>query len=129
MMITNMVRSVMKGIMIGSFIYCINIATGSASQDSAEVISVWIASAAIGGVSILYHFNISEVICVSAQVVVGLVSFTFAALFNGWIELSINEIIWYAFVIFILMLIIIGVQYIFSILDSRKINKKLNKEK
>jgi hypothetical protein len=33
----------------------------------------------------------------------------------------------YALVIFVLMMIIIGVQYVFAILDSKKINERLDR--
>ena len=127
MTILNLMRFIMRALMIGSFIYSVNIAFGHASQGSTEVISVWIASAAIGAVSVLYTLNVPEVICVSAQVAVGLIGFTAAAVFNGWIGMSTGEMIGYALVILVLMMIIIGVQYVFAILDSKKINERLDR--
>lgn len=120
-------RFIMRALMIGSFIYSVNIAFGHASQDSAEVISVWIASAAIGAVSVLYTLDIPVMVCVLAQVAVGLIGFTTVAVFNGWIGMSTGEMFGFALVTLVLMLIIIGVQYVFAILDSKKINERLDR--
>ena len=62
------------------------------------------------------------------QLGTGIIAFTTIAVFNGWIALNTTDIIFYAGVIFVIMLIIFVVFYLLSVFDSRTINEKLNKK-
>ena len=129
MMFTNLLRSIAISIGLGSFIYLLNGVTGALTAVTpAEIISVWIASGFIGMASSLYYTTMATTLVTVIQFGTGIIAFTSIAVFNGWISLNTADILFYAGVTFIIMLIIFFVFYILSVLDSRRINEKLNKK-
>lgn len=127
MMLKNLLNSVCISIGIGSFIYLLNGVFGQFDAvQPKEIISVWIASMLIGIVSSLYYTKMSGSLVTVMQFGVGIAAFTAIALVNEWITISLAEILFYAAAIFIIMLIIFVTFYFISLLDSKKINDKLN---
>lgn len=128
-MFTNLLRSIAISIGLGSFIYLLNGVTGAfTTVTPEEIISVWIAAAFIGVASSLYYTTMASALVTVVQFGTGIIAFTTIAVFNGWIALNPSSIIFYAGATFVIMLIIFLVFYIISVLDSRRINEKLNKK-
>lgn len=129
MMLKKFFRSIALSIGIGSFIYLLNGVTGALVEVTpTEIISVWIASAFIGVASALYYTKMATALVTVVQFGTGIIAFTTIAVFNGWIALNTADIIFYAGATFVIMLIIFLVFYIISVLDSRRINEKLNEK-
>ncbi|WP_411842471.1 DUF3021 domain-containing protein [Salinicoccus sp. HZC-1] len=129
MMLKNLLNSVFISIGLGSFIYLLNGVVGPLDTlQPKEIISVWIASALIGVASALYYTKISESLVAMIQFGVGITAFTSIALLNGWITINLTDILFYAGAIFVIMLIIFLAFYLLSLLDSKKINEKLNEK-
>lgn len=128
-MLRNLIITVSLSVGIGSFIYLLSGVFGATvGADPAEIISVWIASALIGVASALHHTQMASTLVMVIQLCTGIIAFTTIAVFNGWIALNTTDIIFYAGVIFVIMLIIFVVFYLLSVFDSRTINEKLNKK-
>ena len=129
MMLNNLLKSIAISIGLGSFIYLLNGVTGAVLEVTPkEIISVWIASALIGVASALYYTKMDTALVTVVQFGTGIIAFTAIAVFNGWIALNTADIIFYAVATFVIMLIIFLVFYLLSVLDSRRINAKLNEK-
>lgn len=129
MMLRNLIITVSLSVGIGSFIYLLNGVFGvTIGVDPPEIISVWIASALIGVASVLHHTQMASVLVMVIQLGTGIMAFTTIAVFNGWISINPVDILFYTGAIFVIMLIIFLVFYLLSVLDSRRINEKLNKK-
>lgn len=129
MMLKNLLKSIAISIGLGSFIYLLNGVTGAVAEVTPqEIISVWIASALIGVASALYYTKMESTLVTVVQFGTGIIAFTTIAVFNGWITLNPTDIIFYAGATFVIMLLIFLVFYIISVLDSRRINEKLNEK-
>ncbi|MHC0551346.1 DUF3021 family protein [Salinicoccus sp. CNSTN-B1] len=126
MMLANIIKNVLVAVGLGSFIYLLNGVLGPVETlHPQEIISVWIASMMIGLVSMLHYTNLSQLFVTLIQIAVGMTSFTIIALLNDWIMLTSEDILYYASLILIIMLIIYTAFYFMAVLESRKINSKL----
>ncbi|GAA3727271.1 hypothetical protein GCM10022378_15470 [Salinicoccus jeotgali] len=126
MMLTNIIKNVSVAVGLGSFIYLLNGISGSVEVlHPQEIISVWIASMMIGFASMLHYTNLSQLFVTLIQLAVGITSFTIIALFNGRIALTSVDILSFASLTLIIMLIIYTVSYIIVLIESKKINNKL----
>lgn len=129
MMLRNLIITVSLSVGIGSFIYLLNGVLGvTIGVNPPEIISVWIASALIGIASVLHHTQMAGTLVMVIQLGTGIMAFSTIAVFNGWIALNTADVIFYAGVILLIMLFIFLVFYLLSVLDSRKINEKLNEK-
>lgn len=127
MMFQYIFKNIAISIGLGSFIYLLNGVFGTLEVlQPKEIISVWIAVALIGIVPVLYYTKISDSLVKVIQFGVGVTVFTTIALINRWITITVADIILYAGVTFIVMLIIFITFYFLSVRDSKKINEKLN---
>lgn len=127
MMFKHLLTSIAISVGLGSFMYLLNGIFGTLEVlQSKEIISVWIASALIGVTFVLYYTKISDVLVKVIQFGVGVTAFTTIAVLNRWITISFTDILSYAGITFIIMLIIFTTFYLISFLDSKKINEKLN---
>ena len=127
MMFQYIFKNIAISIGLGSFIYLLNGVFGTLEVlQPKEIISVWIAVTLIGLVPILYYTKISNSFVKVIQFGVGVTVFTTIALINGWIIITLTDILLYAGVTFIVMLIIFITFYFLSLQDSKKINEKLN---
>ncbi|WP_425568388.1 DUF3021 family protein [Salinicoccus jeotgali] len=125
-MLTNIIKNVSVAVGLGSFIYLLNGISGSVEVlHPQEIISVWIASMMIGFASMLHYTNLSQLFVTLIQLAVGITSFTIIALFNGRIALTSVDILSFASLTLIIMLIIYTVSYIIVLIESKKINNKL----
>ena len=126
MMLANIIKSISVAVGLGSFIYLLNGVSGSVEAlHPQEIISVWVASMTIGLASMLRYTNLSQLFVTLIQIAVGMTSFTIIALLNDWIMLTSEDILYYASLILIIMLIIYTAFYFMAVLESRKINSKL----
>lgn len=127
MMFQYIFKNIAISIGLGSFIYLLNGVFGTLEVlQPKEIISVWIAVAIIGLVPVLYYTKISDSLVKVIQFGVGVTVFTTIALINRWITITLADILLYAGVTFIVMLIIFIAFYFLSLHDSKKINEKLD---
>ena len=127
MMFQYIFKNIAISIGLGSFIYLLNGVFGTLEVlQPKEIISVWIAVAIIGLVPVLYYTKISDSLVKVIQFGVGVTVFTTIALINRWITITLADILLYAGVTFIVMLIIFIAFYFLSLHDSKKINEKLH---
>lgn len=122
-MLVNALKFMVQSVLIGSFIYLISLMILNPSK---EIVSVWIASLLIGLATCAHLTKIPPYLADLVQLVVGTVAFTAVAVMNGWISLSVTDILLYAASIVIIIMIIQGVFILISVRDSQKINKKLD---
>lgn len=124
-----LISYVLQSICIGSFIYLFAMVfyDMGRSVEAVEIISLWIAAAAIGVAGMIHHTNLSGILKYGVQIGVGIIAFTAVNLYHGWLNVSFFEILDYILFIVIAMLIISVVNYLLSVRDSKMINQFLNK--
>lgn len=128
-MIRNVLVNVAVAIGYGSFILLLNAALGILNHIQPKlVISLWIASALIGIVSVLYYTKIPSSFVRIIQFAVGAAAYTTMAVLNGLITFNLMNIFFYVIVTLIIILIIFTIFYLMSFLDSKKINQKLSEK-
>lgn len=119
----------LQSIYIGSFLYLLfsifTISGESTFITTAGIIGVWTASALIGMTTMIHHTALPALIRYGIQISVGIVAFITISVYLGSMNLTVLEILETALFIGITMLVIMTINYLLTVRDSKSINQKL----
>lgn len=125
----SVIYNVLSGVCIGSFMYLLYLLIFAADSHLRieQVISVWVASAAIGASAAVRHTHLSFFVkFIVVQLGVTIVAFSIVNFYHGWINMSLYEALDYALFTIFIMIILSVINYLLSVRDSKVINQALN---
>lgn len=123
------IYNMLSAVCIGSFMYLLYLLIFAADSHlrTGQVISVWIASAAIGASTAIRHTHLSFFVkFIVIQLGVTIVAFSIVNFYHGWINMSLYEALDYVLFTIFVMIILSITNYLLSVRDSKAINQALN---